>query len=107
VDHDDLLTEIHALLAAPGLAGTGVLARMEDTLTVGYARALALEAERWRLERRIGEMAARLGDGTDEPVGDDLATLARRMSDADGEVVRLRAALAALRDRASELRSAA
>ena len=38
-------------------ADAPTLARMEDTLTEGYARALALEAERWRLERRIGEVA--------------------------------------------------
>ena len=38
-------------------ASAPTLARLEDTLTEGYARALALEAERWRLERRIGEVA--------------------------------------------------
>jgi hypothetical protein len=38
-------------------ADAPTLARMEDTLTEGYAKALALEAERWRLERRIGEVA--------------------------------------------------
>ncbi|MGE5690599.1 MAG: hypothetical protein ACM33B_08580 [Pseudomonadota bacterium] len=107
MDHDDLLTQIHALIAASAApADAAVLARMEDTLTVGYARALALEAERWRLERRIGELAAGLATGSSSDAG-DLATLARRMSDTDAEVVRLRAALASLRDRASELRSAA
>ena len=40
-------------------AESPTLARVEDTLTEGYARALAIEAERWRLERRIGEVATR------------------------------------------------
>ena len=106
MDHDDLLTEIHALIAADEAADAAVLARMEDTLTVGYAHALALEAERWRLERRIGELAAQLADGA-APLGDDFAELARRMSDTDVEVVRLRTALASLRERASDVRSAA
>jgi hypothetical protein len=35
-------------------ADAPLLARVEDTLTEGYARAPAIEAERWRLERRIG-----------------------------------------------------
>ena len=107
MDHDDLLTEIHSLIAASDAADDVVLARMEDTLTVGYARALALEAERWRLERRIGEVASQIAAGADAPGGDDLATLARRMSDTDAQVVRLRTALASLRDRASDVRSAA
>lgn len=107
MDHDDLLTQIHALIAAADApADAAVLAHMEDTLTVGYARALALEAERWRLERQIGEVAASLAGGASSGTS-DLATLARRMSETDAEVVRLRTALGSLRDRASELRSAA
>jgi hypothetical protein len=106
MNHDELLNRIHALIATSERDGAA-LALMEDTLTVGYAHALALEAERWRIERQIGEVASRLADGEDTAAGDDLATLARRMSDADVEVVRLRTALASLRDRASEARSAA
>ena len=68
MDHDDLLTQIHALIGTPE-RDAAALAQMEDTLTVGYARALALEAERWRLERQIGEVASRLdGKHHDEPV---------------------------------------
>ena len=55
---------------------------MEDTLTAGYARALALEAERLRLERRINSVAAELSDGGDR--NDELAELSRRASEADG-----------------------
>lgn len=106
MDHDELLTQIHALIATPD-GDAAALAQMEDTLTVGYAHALALEAERWRLERQIGEVASRLAYDGDTGAADDLASLARRMSDTDVEVVRLRTALASLRDRASEARSAA
>ena len=106
MDHDDLLSQIHTLIATPN-GDAAALAQMEDTLTVGYARALALEAERWRLERQIGEVASRLAYDGDTGAADDLAALARRMSDTDVEVVRLRTALASLRDRASEVRSAA
>jgi hypothetical protein len=106
MEHDDLLTQIDALIAAP-CGDAAALAQMEDTLTVGYAHALALEAERWRLERQIGEVASRLAYDGDTAAADDLAALARRMSDTDAEVVRLRTALASLRDRASEARSAA
>lgn len=42
-----MLEQIEELLGAE----EPTLARMEDTLTEGYAQALALEAERWRLER--------------------------------------------------------
>ena len=106
MDHDDLMNRIHALIATSHGDGAA-LAQMEDTLTVGYAHALALEAERWRLEQRMGEVAFRLADGEDAASADDLASLARRVSDTDLEVVRLRAALASLRDLASEVRSAA
>ena len=54
-----------------------------------------------------GEVASRLAFDGDTAAADDLASLARRMSDTDVEVVRLRTALASLRDRASEARSAA
>lgn len=107
MDHDDLLTEIRTLIAEPSAPGDGgVLAHIEEILTVGYARALALEAERWRLERRIGEVAASLGGG-DAAGAEELGALARRMSAADGDLLRLRTALDSLRARATELRSAA
>src|ERR671923_271163 len=83
--------EISQLLAAPADgAEAPPLARLEDTLTAGYARALALEAERWRLERRIGEVASALQDESSELRTDEIAKLAARLSDADGELSRLR-----------------
>jgi len=100
-----LFDEISQLLAAPADgAEAPPLARLEDTLTAGYARALALEAERWRLERRIGEVASALQDESSELRTDEIAKLAARLSDADGELSRLRGLLATLRVRASDLR---
>jgi hypothetical protein len=101
-----LLDRIHSLIAAPAAASGGpTLDRIEELLTEGYAEALALEAEHWRLERRLGEAAAGLADGRDVAT-DELASIARRMSAADGELVRLRSALASLRERASQTRAA-
>lgn len=102
-----LFEEISQLLAAPADgADAPPLARLEDTLTAGYARALALEAERWRIERRIGEVAVALRDEASELRTDEIARLATRLSDADGELSRLRGLLASLRVRASDLRFA-
>jgi hypothetical protein len=83
-------------------ADAPLLARVEDTLTEGYARALAIEAERWRLERRIGEVA-REGGGD---VGEELRTLGTELTRADGELVELRSLLGTLHERARRLRSA-
>ena len=54
--------EIRSLLdAPPDGEDAPTIDAIEHTLTAGYARALALEAERWRLERRIAQVAAELG----------------------------------------------
>jgi hypothetical protein len=103
--HETLLDEIERLLAASD-AGGSPLARIEDVLTAGYAHALALEAEGWRLERRIGELAAGLGDGNGDVPAEELACLARRKTRADGDLGRLRSVLATLSARASALRAA-
>ena len=92
-----MLEQIEELLGAE----EPTLARMEDTLTEGYAQALALEAERWRLERRIGEVA-REGPTDFE----ELRTLGTRLSDADGELVALRTLLGRLHERARLVRKA-
>jgi hypothetical protein len=97
--------EIVSLLAAPERgAKSPTLARLEDTLTVGYARALELEAERWRLERRMGNVTSGLGEA-DGHGADELAALAERASRADGDLRRLRRLLASLHSRASALRA--
>jgi ABC-type phosphate transport system auxiliary subunit len=104
VIHDD----IRNLLEAPP---TGVdapsLDRVEHTLTSGYARALALEAERLRIERKLALVAARLGDDATDEDASELAELGQRLSVADDDLSRLRLLLASLRTRASEIRAAA
>jgi hypothetical protein len=77
------------------------LARLEDTLTEGYAQALALEAERWRLERRLGEVAR---EGRTD-AGDELRSLGMRLTQADGELTKLRSLLGTLHERARAARS--
>jgi hypothetical protein len=79
------------------------LARVEDTLTEGYANALALEAERLRIERRLGEVARTATPDHAE----ELRSLGTRLRSADGEIARLRALLGTLHDRARSLRAAA
>lgn len=94
-----VLEQIEDLLdaAAPSLA------HVENTLTEGYAKALALEAERLRLQRRLGEVARRAtGEHADE-----LRRLGTRLTSADGELERLRALLGTLHDRARTMRAAA
>jgi len=91
-----VLREIEELLSAPRAgAGAPSLARLETTLTDGYARALALEVERLRLERRLGEVAR----DPDAPDPAELASLGSRLTRADGELARLRGLLVPLRER--------
>ena len=102
-----LLDRIHSLMAAPPASRGGpTLDQIEDVLTEGYAEKLALEAERWRLERRLGAVAARLAEG-EQVSADELAAIVTRMSAAGEEFIRLRSVLAALRERASRARAAA
>jgi len=77
---------------------------MEDTLTDGYARALQLEAERLRLERRIGELA-RSVDGPEE--ADELKALAGRLGDVNVELEGLRDRLGLLQKHLAAVRAAA
>lgn len=93
-----MVQQIEDLLRAPA----PTLAHVEDTLTEGYAKALALEAERLRIERRLGEVARSGGDHDDE-----LRSLGSRLTHADGELARLRALLGSLHDRARTLRASA
>ena len=98
--------EIRTLLDSPPLGEDAPsIAAIEDTLTAGYARALALEAERWRLERRIAEVAAQLGRKPQDDEHDELTQLGQRLSAADGDLTMLRDLLASLRSRADEVRA--
>lgn len=79
---------------------------VERTLTDGYAQALALEAERYRLQRRLAEVAqglAREGAAIDPG---ELATIAARLEGNSGDLTRLRDVLGELRKHADALRPA-
>ena len=81
-----------------------LLAEMENTLTDGYARALALEAESTRIQKRIAELAADIETG-DQAL--EIRKLAGRLTEARGDLDDLRASLHVLRRRADSLRSEA
>ncbi|HZT53960.1 MAG TPA: hypothetical protein VE995_06235 [Gaiellaceae bacterium] len=96
--------EIAELLRLPESGdGAPSLAAIESTLTDGYAAALALEAEKLRLEQRLGQVARDAGAGQAR----ELALLAARLDAADGEIARLRVLLRSLQARARARRSAA
>ena len=81
-----------------------LLTEMEHTLTDGYARALELEAERLRLERRIGELAHNL-EGPDE--ARELRRLALQLKEIDESLAGLRGVLTALQQQVDDARAAA
>jgi hypothetical protein len=89
-----LRDEIAELLRMPeNGAGAPSLDAIESTLTHGYAEVHALEAERWRIERRLGEVARDAGDVAAHSVAAELTQLSERLEAADGELARLRALL--------------
>jgi chromosome segregation ATPase len=99
-DVTTLIARIDSLLESPSEADDAdVRAHMEMTLTDGYAAAMALEAEHWRLQRRIGAIAAELAQGRRKGHTKELAALARRLAAAEEELEALRETLASLRDR--------
>ena len=99
-DVSTLIARIDSLLENPSDADNAdVRAHMELTLTDGYAAALALEAEHWRLQRRIGAIAAELADGRKKARTKELASLARRLTAAQEELESLREILSSLRER--------
>ena len=99
-DISTLLSRIDSLLQSPTEGDSpDVRAHMETTLTDGYARSLALEAEHWRLQREIGAIAAALADGREESHAKELAPLARRLAHSEQELAGLRDMLASLRVR--------
>ena len=105
LDLAPLLARIHHLLDPRNPdPDDPLLTEMEHTLTDGYARALELEAERLRLERRIGELAHHI-EGQDE--ADELRALAQKLRTADDELAGLRDVLSALQRRVDAERAAA
>jgi ABC-type phosphate transport system auxiliary subunit len=102
--HDDIR---NLLESPPSGDDAPSLDHIEHTLTAGYAGALQLEAERWRIERRIADVAARLGEEVTDEDAAALAKLGQQLSVADTDLNRLRTLLVALRTRADEVRAAA
>src|SRR5919198_2269929 len=103
-----LLEQIDELLTcASSPDEPATLARLERTLTDGYAHALSLEAERLRLERRIRELAGELHEGNQELKARELGQLSRRLSQNGADLERLRSTLSQLRERATAVRSSA
>jgi len=98
--------QITALLEEGAAGRDGSAERLEDTLTAGYAVALTLEAERLRIERRIAEVAGKLGNAESELRAQELAGLSERLSKADDELARLRTALVTLKEDARAARRA-
>ncbi|HET8606268.1 MAG TPA: hypothetical protein VFL66_04485 [Gaiellaceae bacterium] len=101
-----LLDEIEAMLEEPPRGGVDAVARVEQTLTDGYARALALEGERWRIEQRLAEVARLVADGGATGVREELAALSAGLERADTSLGRLRNLLASLRRHADAVRAA-
>ena len=103
-----LIDDIRDLLTAPSPAvAQPFLDRVDMTLTDGYAHALQLEAERWRIERRIAEVVAALPAEADEEHEPELVALAERLTSANEDIDALRALLTSLHERRSALRDAA
>ena len=80
------------------------LDRIERTLTDGYAHALTLEAEKWRLEKRMREVAESLDGSEPGDLTQELTSLVRRLDGNAGELSELRGRLGDLRRHADALR---
>lgn len=100
--------EIAELLRLPeNGVGAPTLDVIESTLTNGYAAALELEAERLRIERRLGEVARDAGEVSAHGVAPELAALSERLETTDGELAGLRALLRRLQGIRRRRRAAA
>jgi len=96
----ELLDDIKALMQTPiEPEGREGRARVERVLTDGYAQALVLEGERLQIERQIGAVTARIGEGAGNTLAVELSELTRRLSLTDRALAELRGLLASLRDR--------
>ena len=105
----DLLEKINALLATSKLLGSSKsdLDQIENTLTDGYACALSLDAEQWRIEKRISEVAQEIQHGDTAKKVVELGTLASRRDQNARDLLKLRLLLTELRRHADDARLAA
>jgi hypothetical protein len=103
-----LLEQIDELLAEPPPEGEPAsLDVLERTLTDGYAYALVLESERWRLEQRLSELAGELHEGDQDEKSQELAQISHRLSSNGTALQHLRSTLVRLRTHATAVRGAA
>lgn len=91
-----VMAEIRSLLDLPAGAELPPRADIEDTLTSGYAYALALEQERLQIERAL---RAVVRSGT-RPDPKQVAELSGRLAHADQELAGVRGLLSTLRTQA-------
>ena len=96
----DLLHSPSSGEAAPSLE------HIENALTSGYARAMTLEAEHSRLQRRIADVAVALADEEGALPDPELKRLALELTATRRDLVQLRALLDSLRTRAEAARAA-
>jgi hypothetical protein len=97
---------INVLLDRIGQGDYPDRARLEETLTDGYALALELDAECGKLERRISANAEQLAEESTEQLARELSTLARILTRRRHERDALRNLLVVLRSGAQEARVA-
>jgi hypothetical protein len=96
----DVLAEIRTLLNSSARD----LGQIEHTLTDGYAHALALDAERLRLEKRMTTVTQGIQRGDTAKKARELAEISARLDGNAGAAEKLRALLADLRRHADGLR---
>jgi hypothetical protein len=101
---ESLIEAIEALLEP---ARNRDLDAIERTLTDGYAKALSLEGERLRLEKRIGEVVSTIGAEDATSKAHELSALSKRLEASDDDLTRLRGLLAELRAHADAVRATA
>jgi hypothetical protein len=98
------MTELHQQISALIAMHAPDLDEVERTLTDGYAHALQLEAEKFRLEKRLGEVAQDVGGGDAVEKVHEIATLAKRVDANVGDLTELRSLLSDLRRHADAVR---
>ena len=95
-----VLTEIRSLLDLPADREPPPRAVVEDTLTSGYAAALALEGERLRTEKELRSVLRARTELRRRGREAEIAGLTERLDNADRELAGLRALLSSLRTQA-------
>jgi hypothetical protein len=101
IDFASLCDQLGELIEGPPAQTDDARARLERTLTDGYAQAMSLEAEQLRLERQIGDVAAQVSVTERGARTEELQELSLRLSRASTDLEHLRGLLTALRRRVS------